>query len=191
MDLQEIAKLALLMGALESLTSSSSKSTRSGHCLQRFGGIMSGTWNVRGKSIDMVSFITDKDIDITALGLGNCMTVGGSAVINRLEIRKSRGSRGKLIYQHPTTLRMTNNGTEASKFVKVNLANSVRIKKHAVYTILVLYGAGNSIHSASGSVDNSEGGVTFKFLKTETEGDDDDNNANSKTSGPIRDIYFE
>mmetsp|Transcript_13008 Transcript_13008/g.24158 ORF Transcript_13008/g.24158 Transcript_13008/m.24158 type:complete len:182 (+) Transcript_13008:1-546(+) len=157
--------------------------------LQRFSGDY-GKWNVGSSNFDMVSFIADQDIEISGIGLGSSLTVGGSIIVDCIEIRKSRSSRGDVVYRHPATIRLNYSGVETDKYPKVNFSDGVRIKKHKVYTIKVHYSTKGTVFAAGGTVATSAGGTSFKFMKTACEGGDEDNNGNAKTAGPIRDLYF-
>jgi hypothetical protein len=195
MDLRGLSNLVQLMGALDMMTEQTTRVavTTSGPTsrrLQRFGEDYDGKWNVGGSALDLVSLIVDKSIKISALGLGNAMAVGDSATIESIEIRKTRSSRGKLIYRHPTGVRITNTGVESDKYVKINFRGEVKLKKHVVYTILVQYAAGNPVYASGGTKALAAGGVNFTFIKSACEEGDVDNNGNSETAGPIRDIYF-
>lgn len=194
MDIRELQSLAVLMGALNMITKSTevslvSPSSSSNYCLQRFSGEY-GKWNVGGSNYEMVSFMVDKNIRITGLGLGNCMSVGSTTSVDCVEIRKTRGSQGKVVYRHPSAFRILYNGIESDKYAKLNLSNPVTIRKNKLYTIKVHYSTKGTIFSAGGSASTSAGGVSFKFMKTSCEDGDGDNNGNSKTAGPIRDIFF-
>lgn len=195
MDLRGLSNLVQLIGALDKMTEQTTRvvATTSGPTskrLQRFGGDYNDKWNVGGTALDIVSLIVDKTIKISALGLGNAMAVGDTATIGRLEICKTRSSRGKVIYRHPTAVRITNTGVESDKYIKINFRGEVKLKKHKVYTILVQYAAGNPIYASGGTKALAAGGVNFTFLQSACVKGDVDNNGNSETAGPIRDIYF-
>lgn len=163
---------------------------RAERCLKRFLGEY-GVWNVSGPpKTDCTSFTANADIWLLGLGMGNANTSGGTTRIQTLEIRKTKSTQGELLYKHPEEPTGTWDGDVEKKFFKVPFKEPVQILKDTDYTIRVQYAAGGQIWSAGGTISNSIDEVTFTFCKSNCEGGDSDNNGNTVTAGPTRDIYF-
>mmetsp|Transcript_7403 Transcript_7403/g.13803 ORF Transcript_7403/g.13803 Transcript_7403/m.13803 type:complete len:391 (+) Transcript_7403:85-1257(+) len=158
--------------------------------LQRFLGEY-GVWNVSGPpKTDCTSFTVNVDIWLLGLGMGNSNTSGSTTRIQTLEIRETKSTQGKLLYKHPEEPSATWDGNTDNKYFKVPFKEPVRIIANTDYTIRVQYAAGGQIWAAGGTISNTIEEVTFTFSKSTCEGGDSDNNGNSVTAGPTRDIYF-
>jgi hypothetical protein len=163
---------------------------RAERCLKRFLGEY-GVWNVSGPpKTDCTSFIVNVDIWLLGLGMGNSNSSGGSTRIAVIEIRKTKSTQGELLYKHPEEATSTWDGNTDNKYFKVPFKEPVRILANTDYTIRIQYAAGGQIFAAGGTIVNTLEEVTFTFSKSTCEGGDSDNNGNSVTAGPTRDIYF-
>jgi hypothetical protein len=151
----------------------------------------STNWNVGGPPVlDAITLQASCDIFLTGIGTGNGYSSGGTCSIQDIEVRQGGGSRGDLLYRHPTVESATYDGTEDNKFFKVPFAWPVQLIKNTDYTIRVCYSQGNDIWSAAeGTQVNEVDEVAFTFKLSRFEGGDSDNGS-GPTYGPTRDIYF-
>jgi hypothetical protein len=178
-------------GWLEVLRQQKEEELKTQDCvLRRFQGEY-GSWNVGGPpSVDATAFTVDHDIWMTGLGMGNGYSTGDSASIQDIEILSGTSTRGAILYRHPETVTSTWDGSEDNKYFKVQFTEPVKLLKHTNYTIRIQYSLGNDIWAAGETISNTIGEVNFTFSAASCDGGDNDNNGDTTTAGPTRDIYF-
>jgi hypothetical protein len=158
--------------------------------LTRFSGDY-GSWNVgAANTVEATTFTVDHDIWITGVGMGNTYNEYGETSISELEIRGGRSTQGDLLYSLGYTYYLRWDGTEEDKYRRIDFSEPVRIISGNEYTFRIHYDTPAVIWAAGQDISDSVDDVTFTFADSYCEGNDSDNNGNTVTAGPTRDIYF-
>jgi hypothetical protein len=157
--------------------------------LQRFSGIY-GSWNISSAKIEATTFKVDKDIYLTGVGLGSAYNPGSTTAVEALTVHEGNTSQGTTLYSLKTVFEATYTGDTEDQFFKLQFDEPVKIEAGNDYTIRMKYRRGPNVWSAGQTITNSVDGYNFTFSKTVMAGGDQDNNGNSVTAGPLRDLYF-
>jgi hypothetical protein len=144
--------------------------------------------NTDGKQVEAIAFKVNKNIKLTAVGIGNAHEEGKKVTARKIQIRQGKSTRSPSIYKHSSKEKMINVGEE-SRFVKVNFDSPVNIRADTWYTFRVKYKTGTPVCRGTG-VNNSPsaGGVDWLFEKATFERDVE--NGSHEIHGPLRDFYF-
>ncbi len=149
------------------------------------------SWHVNtdGKQVEAISFKVNRDIKLTAIGIGNAYEESKKCTARKIQIRQGKGTHGAVVYKHSSKVKMINTG-EASKFVKVKLENELELRANVYYTLRVKYKAGCAVtRGTSVNPNPSNKGVSFTFEKASFEGVDVENGSH-EIHGPLKDFYF-
>mmetsp|Transcript_13071 Transcript_13071/g.24436 ORF Transcript_13071/g.24436 Transcript_13071/m.24436 type:complete len:385 (+) Transcript_13071:1465-2619(+) len=157
--------------------------------LQRFSGIY-GSWNVSSAKIEATTFKCDKEIYLTGVGLGNAYNPGSTTAVEGLTVHAGNSTGGETLYSLKTTFESTYSGDTENQFFKLQFDEPVKIEAAKEYTIRLKYRRGPNVWAAGQTITNSVDGYNFTFSKSTMGSGDQDNNGNSVTAGPTRDLYF-
>jgi len=150
-----------------------------------------GSWNVGGpRQVDATSFIVDRDIKLTGLGLGNASQAGSYCYVAEMQVKAGRGTGGDVLYSHPVVLSSFWTGYEEDKYFRCDFYEPVNILAGNEYTLRINYGESGPVWAAKGIMTDKAEEVSFQFFSSVMQDGDHDNNGNAVTAGPLRDLYF-
>jgi len=141
------------------------------------------------KQVEAVSFTVNKDLYITAIGVGNAYYTNKTVKLEYLAILQGASTGSPSIYQD-CDLDLQYDGS-TNKVYKVNLKRAIRIEAFQDYSIkLMLKGEAGVFRGGSTSRDKTtDNGVIFKFKSCVYENEEVKNGENAD-DGPIFDIHF-
>lgn len=137
---------------------------------------------------EVISFISQREIFITAVVLAGGVSISTACVLESLEIRVMNRSQGVVIYEHPCHEVLGYN--KAGGTSKVILKSAVRIIQDLPCTIRAVYRSRDAHYTFHGSLPSHCDGVSFTFITTKMEGGDVSLYKNSLTTNSIAGFCF-
>jgi len=149
------------------------------------------SWHVNsdGKQAEAITFRTNFQGQVVALGVGNAFNEGSQTRLKVIELHRGPGTRGEMLYQHSQTVDLNRQGG-ADAFMKVSLSRPVPVLPGEYYTLRVQYEENSVV--VRGTVPSAiviAEGATVAFQRANFEGGDVENGSH-ETHGPLRDLYF-